>query len=185
MNKLHTRFATLAIALALGSLLAAEAKPPLQLVPELDPVRYAGRWYEIARYPQTFENGLVGATAEYSLRPDGKIDVINSGFKKTLDGTYTSVKAVASRPDPAQQGALKVRFFNLFPADYLVFGLDAENYEWALVGNNSRKFLWFLSRSPEVSDELLEKMKATAESQGYDLSKLYMVPQRERNAEGR
>jgi lipocalin len=128
--------------------LAAEQLPVLALVPQLDPVLYAGKWYEIARYQQGFEKGLVGVKAEYTIRPDGKIDVVNSGLKKDLDGKLSSVKAVAWRPDSSRQGALKVRFFGLFAADYLVFGLDDKEYQWALVGNDSRKFLWFLSRSP-------------------------------------
>lgn len=168
-----------ALALASASLWA-ETKKPLDLVPALDLQRYLGRWYEVARYQHSFEKSLVGATAEYSLRKDGKVDVLNSGFKNTLDGKYTDVKAVAWRPDDAVPGALKVKFFGLFTSDYLVFGLDDVDYQWALVGNNDRKFLWFLSRTPEVAPELLEKMKGIAEAQGYDLSKLFIVPQKAR-----
>jgi len=169
------------IALAMASAsLWAETKKPLDLVPVLDLQRYLGRWYEVARYQHGFEKTLVGATAEYALRDDGKVSVLNSGFKKTLDGKYTDVKAVAWRPNDAVPGALKVKFFGLFTSDYLVFGLDDVDYQWALVGNNSRKYLWFLSRTPEVAPELLEKMKGMAEAQGYDLSRLYIVPQKAR-----
>jgi apolipoprotein D and lipocalin family protein len=168
-----------ALALASGSLWA-ETNKPLDLVPSLDLPRYLGRWYEVARYQHGFEKTLVGATAEYALRDDGRVSVLNSGFKKTLDGKYTDVKAVAWRPDDAVPGALKVKFFGLFSSDYLVFGLDDVDYQWALVGNNNRKYLWFLSRTPEVTPELLEKMQGIAEAQGYDLSKLYIVPQKAR-----
>lgn len=169
------------VALAMASAsLWAETKKPLDLVPALDLQRYLGRWYEVARYQHGFEKTLVGATAEYALRDDGKVSVLNSGFKKTLDGKYTDVKAVAWRPNDAVPGALKVKFFGLFTSDYLVFGLDDVDYQWALVGNNSRKYLWFLSRTPEVAPELLEKMKGMAEAQGYDLSRLYIVPQKAR-----
>jgi len=169
------------VALALASAsLWAETPKPLDLVPSLDLPRYLGRWYEVARYQHGFEKTLVGATAEYALRDDGRVSVLNSGFKKTLDGKYTDVKAVAWRPDDAVPGALKVKFFGLFTSDYLVFGLDDVDYQWALVGNNTRKYLWFLSRTPEVAPELLEKMKGIAEAQGYDLSTLYMVPQKAR-----
>jgi len=165
--------------MASGSLWA-ETNKPLDLVPALDLQRYLGRWYEVARYQHGFEKTLVGATAEYSLREDGKVSVLNSGFKKTLEGKYTDVKAVAWRPDDAVPGALKVKFFGLFTSDYLVFGLDDVDYQWALVGDNSRKYLWFLSRTPEVAPELLEKMQGIAEAQGYDLSTLYIVPQKAR-----
>jgi apolipoprotein D and lipocalin family protein len=173
----------LMLSLILATLTAAPslfALEPLKTVPKLDISRYLGRWYEIGRFQHKFEKNLVGATAEYSLRKDGRVEVLNSGFKKSLDGKYSSVKAVAWVPDPKVPGALVVKFFGLFPADYLVFGLDEENYQWAVVGNNSRQFLWFLTRTPEVSPELLEKMKSIAIAQGYDLSGLYIVPQKAR-----
>jgi apolipoprotein D and lipocalin family protein len=155
-------------------------RQPLKVVDSVDVQKYLGRWYEIARFQHGFEKSIVGATAEYSLRPDGRIQVVNSGFKKDLDGRYTEVKAVAWVPDSSKPGALKVKFFNLFTSDYLIFGLDQDKYSWALVGDDSRDFLWFLSRTPTVSDELLAKMKAIAVSQGYDLSGLYLVPQKAR-----
>lgn len=158
--------------------LFAEPPKPLVTVPVLDASKYLGKWYEISRFQHVFEKGLVGVTAEYSLRPDGKIDVMNRGFKKTLDGKPSSVNAVAWIPDPTRPGALKVKFFGLFAADYLVFGLDAANYDWAVVGNDSRTYLWFLARTPSISPELYAKMRGIAESQGYDLSGLYDVPQK-------
>lgn len=152
----------------------------LQTVPSLDLAKYLGRWYEIARFAHGFEKKLVGVTAEYSLRKDGRIQVVNSGFKHNLGGSYVKAKAIAWRADDAVPGALKVRFFHLFASDYLVFGLDDEHYSWAVVGNNDRSTLWFLSRTAEVSPALLDQMKALASSQGYDLSGLEMVEQQER-----
>jgi lipocalin len=157
-----------------------EGLGPLELVDSVDLERYLGRWYEIARLPSSFERNIVGATAEYSLREDGKIQVVNSGFKKSLDGRYKEVKAVAWQPDPAKPGALKVKFFGLFTSDYLIFGLDQETYSWAMVGNQSRTLLWFLAREHEIDDALFTKMKEIARSQGYDLSELYKVPQKPR-----
>jgi apolipoprotein D and lipocalin family protein len=153
---------------------------PLALVDTVDAQRYLGRWYEIARFQHGFEKSIVGATAEYSLRDDGKIQVLNSGFRSTLDGPYSEVRAVAWVPDPRRTAALKVRFFGLFAADYLIFGLDTDNYSWALVGEDSRDYLWFLSRTPTIDDELFNRMKELAAAQGYDLSKLYKVPQKAR-----
>jgi apolipoprotein D and lipocalin family protein len=150
---------------------------PLDTVTTLDLEKYLGQWYEIARFDSNFEKNIYGATAEYSLRNDGRVDVLNSGFKSSIDGPYTSIKAVAWRPDDNIPGALKVKFFNLFSADYLVFGLDQENYQWALVGNNSRDFLWFLSRTSKLSEDTIEMMKKLALEQGYDLTDLYFVPQ--------
>lgn len=183
MRAMNRKTAALVAALSLFSGLAslvAQPREPLKLVPALDLERYLGRWYEVARFQQSFERNLVGVTAEYSLRPDGRVSVLNSGFKKSLDGPLSSAKGVAWVPDPSRPAALKVSFFWPFAGDYLVFGLDTEGYQWALVGDNSRKYLWFLSRSPEVSSELMAKMRDLAAGQGYDLSKLYEVPQRPR-----
>ena len=153
---------------------------PLKTVPALDIEKYLGRWYEIARFEHGFEKKLVGVTAEYSMRRDGRIQVLNSGFKHTLGGPYVKAKAIGWRVDDAVPGALKVRFFHLFAADYLVFGLDDEHYSWAVVGDNDRSNLWFLARNAEISSELLEKMKGIALDQGYNLSGLTMVKQQER-----
>lgn len=172
-------FFVLAIAVAAaGCATQASDQKPLETVDSLDLNRYLGSWYEVGRYQHSFEKNLVGAKAEYSLRDDGRIQVVNSGLQRDLEGKPTSVKAVAWRPDDSQGGRLKVKFFGLFTSDYLVFGLDQENYKWAVVGNDSREFLWFLSRTPTVSDELLQTMKDIAVRQGYDLEKLFLVPQK-------
>lgn len=153
---------------------------PLKTVPSLNIEKYLGRWYEIARFSHGFEKKLSGVTAQYSLRKDGKVAVVNSGFKNGIGGTYVKAKAVAWRPDEAAPGALKVKFFHLFTSDYLVFGLDDKDYTWAVVGNNERSMLWFLSRTAEVSPTLLKQMKDIALEQGYDLAELKMVEQQER-----
>lgn len=176
----HSVFWTVgALLLLLISCSSTSDQIPLETVNTLDLNRYLGSWYEIARYPHRFEKNLVAAKADYSLRDDGRIQVVNSALKQTLDGKPTQVKAIAWRNDENIPGALKVRFFGLFTSDYLVFALD-EDYQWALVGSNDRDFLWFLSRTPEVSDELLLQMKALAVEQGYDMEKLVLVAQKER-----
>ncbi len=152
----------------------------VETVPTLDLRRYLGLWYEIARFAHGFEKKLVGVTAEYSLRNDGRVKVVNSGFKHTLDGKYIKANAIAWRSDEAVPGALKVKFFHLFTSDYLVLGLDEEDYRWAVVGNYERSSLWFLSRTHEISPELLQRMKDIALEQGYDLSSLMMVEQQQR-----
>jgi len=153
---------------------------PVQLVSDVDLERYLGRWYEIARFQSGFERNIYGPTAEYSLRKDGKIQVVNSGFKNSLDGKYTKVRAVAWVPDPAEPAALKVRFFGLIVSDYMIIGLDEQNYEWAIVGNNSRDFLWFLSRTHQIDESLYTHMEDIAASGGFDVDALYRVPQKPR-----
>ncbi len=153
---------------------------PVDLVDSVDLERYLGRWYEIARYQSGFEKNIYGATAEYSLREDGKIQVVNSGFKNSLDGPYTEVRAVAWVPDPDVSAALKVRFFGLFASDYMIIGLDEEEYRWAVVANNSRDFLWFLAREHEIDERLYSHMEDIARSQGFDIDALFEVPQKPR-----
>lgn len=153
---------------------------PLVFVDKLDKQRYLGRWYEVARFQHRFEKSLVGVTAQYTLCSDGKIRVVNSGFRYDLNGPYREAVGVAWVPDPRRPAALKVRFFWPFSGNYLVFGLDEKDYSWALVGDSSRRYLWFLARTPQISKELFEKMKQKARDQGYDLSGLYEVPQKER-----
>jgi len=153
---------------------------PLKTVERVDVERYMGRWYEIARFTHWFEKDIVGATADYALRPDGKITVVNSGFKGSLGGRFSEATAVAKIPDPAQPGRLKVSFFRPFYADYLIFALDEENYTWALVGSDDRKYLWFLSRTPDVDAATFTLMRELSEGQGYKLDGLHKVPQRER-----
>ncbi len=159
---------------------ANRSHKPLQLVDKLDTKRYLGRWYEIARFQHKFERSLVGVTAEYTPRGDAGIQVVNSGFGNDLNGPYREARGVAWVPDPRRPAALKVRFFWPFSGNYLVFGLDEQDYSWALVGDNSRRYLWFLARTPQISADLFEKMKQVALDQGYDLAGLYTVPQKPR-----
>jgi apolipoprotein D and lipocalin family protein len=179
MRNVALSIAVVCVALS-GCVSVPAGRGPLALVDRVDISRYLGRWYEIARFQHGFEKSIVGATAEYSQRGDGRVQVVNSGFQKTLNGKYTEVKALAWVPDPSNPAALKVRFFGLFTSDYLIFGLDQENYSWALVGSNSRDYLWFLSRTPTISEDQLAMMKIIATSQGYDQKDLYLVPQKER-----
>lgn len=152
--------------------------PQRSVVPDVDLTRYAGVWYEIARYPHRFEKDLVGVTATYTLREDGKIDVLNQGYKGRLDGELSQATAVAKVPDPNEPGKLKVFFVPLFGAGYFILDLDRENYQWALVGSNSMNYLWILSRTPQMDNSVYEKLTRKAVSLGYDLSKLEKVPQR-------
>ena len=180
---MKTRHACILFASSFALLSCAGApagREPLTLVPVVDVERYLGRWYEIARFQHSFEKNIVGATAEYSLRNDGKIKVLNSGFKKDLAGPYTKVEAVARVPDASRPGALRVKFFGLFDADYLIFGLDAAHYSWALVGNNSRNFLWLLARTPEIDQTLYDEMIEIARHQGFSVENLFKVPQKQR-----
>ena len=144
---------------------------PLVSVSEFETERYLGLWYEIAKYPVSFEEGLVGVTAEYSLRDDGKIRVENGGRKGTLDGKPSLATAKAWAPDPEQPARLKVQFFWPFKADYWVIALDPE-YRWAVVGEPKRRYLWILSRSPQMDEAVYTSIVERIVALGYDVSRL-------------
>ena len=143
-------------------------------VSSFDLSRYLGVWFEIARFDHSFERGLDNVTAEYLLRDDGKIDVINSGWK---DGKYQVAEGKAKQPEPLDDPAhLKVSFFLFFYSDYNVMMLD-DNYQIALVGSKSPGYLWILSRTPAVSTDVLDAVLKEASDRGYDTSRLIWVDQ--------
>lgn len=170
------RFVSLALAaLALPMLSSAQdvlfdSSP----VSEFDVSRYLGKWYEIARFDHSFERDMDNVTAEYVLRDDGMIDVINSGWK---DGKYKVADGKAKQPDPAADpGHLAVSFFLFFYNDYNVLMID-DAYQVSLVGSKSPKYLWILSRTPEVSDDVIDAFLEEASLRGYAIDDLIWVDQ--------
>jgi len=147
----------------------------LKTVPGVDFNRYAGKWYEIARLPNSFEKGLICCTAEYTLREDGKITVINTGHKETDPSKSSSVKGKAWVPDINEPGRLKVQFFWPFAAGYYIFHLDEANYQYVLVGNPSRKYLWILARQPEIDESLYSELVEIAKMNGFSVENLIKV----------
>jgi apolipoprotein D and lipocalin family protein len=143
-------------------------------VNQLDLERYMGTWYEIARFDHSFERGLTGVTATYELKPDGKISVINQGYKISPDGKRRKAVGKAKQPNLADPGKLKVSFFLFFYTDYFILELD-ENYQWALIGSSSDKYLWILSRTPLIGEEVLNIILQKARLRGYDTGKLIRV----------
>jgi apolipoprotein D and lipocalin family protein len=139
--------------------------------------RYLGKWYEIARYDHRFERGLVGTTATYSLREDGKIKVENNGYKETLDGEKSTAIGKAKIPNPEEPSKLKVSFFLFFYADYFIMELD-KDYNWAVIGSSSDKYLWILSRTPVIEDSLKQEIVKKIEARGYDTQKFIWVKQK-------
>ena len=135
--------------------------------------KYLGTWYEIARYDHSFERNLVGVTAHYSRRKDGKIDVLNRGYKKDFDGKLSEAKGKAKVKAPAH---LRVSFFLFFYSDYLIFELD-DNYQWAVVGSKSDKYLWILSRKPYIPENKYNEILLRIKQRGYPTDKLIKVEQ--------
>lgn len=147
-------------------------------VGNLDIDKYLGRWYEIARFPHSFEKNLVGVTATYSLRKDGKIRVVNQGYKGTLDGKQSTAEGKAKIPDPNDPSRLKVSFFLFFYGDYYVMELD-EDYGWAMIGSSTPDFFWILSRTPQMDEKVYQNLLENARERGYNLEKLIKVDQPE------
>ena len=146
-------------------------------VTEFNLEKYLGTWYEIARFDHKFERGLQGVTATYSKRKDGKIKVLNQGYKNSLDGEKSV--AIGKAKTTKRTGQLKVSFFWIFYAEYNIMELD-KDYQWVLVGSNSDKYLWILSRTPVLEDSTKNHILKLAEERAYDTSKLIWVEQ-ERN----
>lgn len=133
--------------------------------------RYLGSWYEIARFDHGFERGMYATKAHYTLKEDGSIEVVNSGYK---NGKFKQSVGKAKLTDtPA---LLRVSFFGPFYSDYRILMLDPD-YQYALVGSKSQKYLWILSRTPEMSIDALDLVLNEAESRGYEVTNLIWVDQ--------
>ena len=147
----------------------------IEPVTGFDQQRYLGTWYEIARLDHSFEEGLSKVTAEYSLNNDGSIKVINRGYNAEA-GEWKEAEGRAVFVGDSDVGHLKVSFFGPFYASYVVFELD-DQYTTAYITGYDRDYLWLMSRTPEVSDEVLEAFKARAEAEGFELGELIVVEQ--------
>lgn len=155
---------------------------PVKAVPAVDLNKYAGTWYEIARYPNKFQKKCVGnVTATYTLKSDTTIEVLNRCLEK--DGTITNAKGKAKVEDEATNAKLEVRFAPAFLsflpfvwADYWVIDL-ATDYSYSVVGTPDRDYFWILSRKPEMSDALYQEILRRAEQQGFNPAKVVKTPQ--------
>ncbi len=140
-------------------------------VKDFDATKYLGKWHEIARLDHSFERGLSRVSAEYELRSDGGIKVINRGFSiaedkwKEAEGKAYFVKA-------RDEGHLKVSFFGPFYGSYIVFDLDKTNYQYAFVSGYNTSYLWLLSRTPTISKEVKEKFIKKSKALGFDTDSL-------------
>ena len=139
--------------------------------------RYLGKWYEIARLDHSFERGLSHITAEYSLRDDGGVRVINRGFSAS-NNEWKQAEGKAYFVRGESEGYLKVSFFGPFYGSYIIFELDREQYRYAFVSGPDKSYLWLLARTPQVPDELIERFVAKAKTLGFDTSSLIFANQR-------
>lgn len=146
--------------------------PGVEPVRDFEIDRYLGKWYEIARLDHSFERGLHNVTAEYSMREDGGVRVLNRGYSREKGWNEAEGKAYfVEEPDRA---FLKVSFFGPFYGSYIVFELD-EDYEYAFVSGPKTSYLWLLARQPEVTDEVMQRFRSRAGELGFDLDELIIV----------
>lgn len=180
------RAALIAAGLAVPAVLLAGCVGPLRPHPvgnpdvpqprkAVDLTRYLGHWYEIARYEQFFEKDCEAATADYTLRPDGKIGIVN-GCRKP-NGKWQDAKARAYVLPDTGNAKLKVSFFGpFFIGNYWVMD-HADDYSWSIVGDPSGRYLWLLDRRPNPPQAEVAALIARAAALGYDTAMLRMTRQ--------
>lgn len=146
----------------------------LETVPYVDLERYSGKWYEIASFPQRFQRGCHCTTAEYNLSDKGYVIVENRCNKDSITGKESYIKGKAFVVKNTGNAKLKVQFFWPFRGKYWIIDL-AEDYSYAVVGHPNRKYLWILSRTPQMDDKLFDEIVKRTEAKGFDVSLLKMT----------
>ncbi len=158
------------------SLLCCRSTRDLPTVNKVDLQKYTGTWYEIARFPHGFEEGLKCVTATYSLKDNGKIKVENRGRPLENPSEVKKATGTARIPDKSEPGKLKVVFFWPFGGDYYILELD-DDYQHVLVGSPSRKYLWILARDPQLDESTYRRLVDKAQNLGFDTTRLMKVEQ--------
>lgn len=145
-------------------------------VKNFDESRYLGNWYEIARLDHSFERGLSNVTAEYTLRSDGGIKVVNRGFSAARN-EWNVAEGKAYFVEDRDVGHLKVSFFGPFYGSYIIFDLDRQNYQYAFISGYNTSYLWLLSRTPAVSEDVKKRFVGKSKKLGFDTSSLIFTEQ--------
>jgi apolipoprotein D and lipocalin family protein len=148
--------------------LAKEEHNTLEVVPHVELNKYLGKWYEIAHLPAKFQEGCTDTTATYTLSEDGNISVLNECKR---NGKLKQAKGKAKVVDKNSGAKLKVTFFWPFYGDYWIINLG-KDYDYAIVGTPNRKYLWILSRTPQMEDNLFSQLIESVKSKGFDVNKL-------------
>jgi len=170
-------FTLLAVSALFTVTACSKSVDELAVVQGVDLNRYLGKWYEIATIPARFQLGCHCVTAEYSLKNNGRIKVVNSCRKDSAEGPFKSVTGRAKVVRGSKNAKLKVSFFRPFWGNYWIIQLDQENYQWAVVSDPSRKYLWILSRTPQMDEELYQKLVDYCKSVGLNTDLLVKTDQ--------
>ena len=153
----------------------------IEVVDEFELDRYLGTWYEIARLDHRFERGLSFVSANYSMRDDGGVRVVNRGFNEQ-SGEWDEAVGKAYFVGAADRGQLKVSFFGPFYGGYNIVELDKAGYQYALVVGPSRKYLWILARDPQLDSAIVERLVEKARGLGFATDELIYVSHKEQTA---
>jgi apolipoprotein D and lipocalin family protein len=139
----------------------------MMLVESVDIEQYAGMWYQVARYDHFFQtDDCAESSAEYTIRKDGKIAVLNRCWKDYYGGEYTQQVRATASPVNDQSSWLRVWFYGIFPANYLIIELD-KDYQWAAVTSPNKKTLWILSRKPFLEADIYNAIVDSLVSKGF------------------
>ncbi|MBR7889593.1 lipocalin family protein [Marinomonas sp. A79] len=138
--------------------------------------RYLGTWYEIARQDHSFEDGLSKVSATYSMQEDGGVAVLNKGYSKE-ENKWQEAQGRAYFVASSDVGHLKVSFFGPFYGAYVIFELDKEHYQYAMISGPNRDFFWLLARTPTISESVKAELLEKARVQGFSVDDLIMVEQ--------
>ena len=155
------------------SCLTTNENNTLEVVPHVDLEKYLGKWYEIAHLPARFQEGCFETTATYALSKNGIISVLNECRRK---GKVTQAKGKAKVVDKTTGAKLKVTFFWPFYGDYWIIKLG-NDYEYSVVGTPNRKYLWILSRTAQMDDNLFSQLIEFVKSKGFDVGSLIKTSQ--------
>jgi apolipoprotein D and lipocalin family protein len=139
--------------------------------------KYLGKWYEIARLDHSFEQGLSQVSAEYSVKDDGGVLVINRGFSEA-ENKWQEAEGKAYFVNAETEGYLKVSFFGPFYGSYVIFELDHKNYQYAFISGPNLDYLWLLSRTATVEPQVIEKFIAMSKARGFNTENLIYVQQK-------
>ncbi len=145
-------------------------------VPGFNIDRYLGTWFEIARLDHPFERGLERVSAEYSLRDDGGIKVVNKGFDPQKNRWKEAIGKAYFVGD-SNLGSLKVSFWGPFYSSYNIIALDKKNYSYSMVCGPNKSYLWILAREPHMKESLKFELINKAKDLGFETDKLIHVTQ--------
>jgi apolipoprotein D and lipocalin family protein len=155
--------------------LTKEKHNTLEVVPHVELEKYLGKWYEVAHLPARFQEGCTDTTATYALSKDGSISVLNECIR---NGKMKQAKGKAKVVDKKSGAKLKVTFFWPFYGDYWIIDLG-KDYDYAVVGTPNRKYLWILSRTPQMDDKLFSQLVESVKSKGFDVNNLIKTSHKE------